>query len=130
MYHHPGNQPRFLSLSAFRFPLNAKLSALHRITGLLLVLSLLAYLVLFHLILFLPNITIENTVNHWFHNLLFSVFWSALTFHWLTGLRHLLAEHYIQNSSYRRVNHITVSYSLIILWLFAMFFIIYQAWWN
>ncbi|MDX1351810.1 MAG: succinate dehydrogenase, cytochrome b556 subunit [Thiomicrorhabdus sp.] len=130
MYSHPGNRPRFLSLSAFRFPLNTKLSALHRITGLLLIISLLGYLALFQLILFHPTVTIENSADHWVHNLLYSGFWSTLSFHWLTGLRHLLAEHFINPQSYQRINKQSVSYALISLWLLITLFIIYQAWWN
>lgn len=130
MYSHPGNRPRFLSLIAFRFPLNAKLSALHRITGLLLIICLLGYLALLHLILFHPQVTLEGSANHWVHNLLYSGFWSTLSFHWLTGLRHLLAEQLIEEKYYRLLNSKTVSYTLILLWLLFAIFILYQAWWN
>lgn len=130
MYSHPGKRPRFLDLKAFRFPLTAKLSGLHRITGIMLILSLLGYLAIFHLILFHPNVTIESSHNHWVRNLLYSFFWSALSFHWLTGLRHLLGEHFIAPKTYQKINSPLANYSIVSLWVLLTLFIVYQAWWN
>lgn len=128
MYNHPGNRPRFLSLTAFKFPLNAKLSALHRITGLMLIVSLLGYLALFHLILFHPNVTMTSAFSHVIHKILFIFFWSAITFHWLTGLRHILSQHFTQPSIYKKINSLIVGYIIIAVWLLMTLWIIYQAW--
>lgn len=128
MYNHPSNRPRFLSLTAFKFPLNAKLSALHRITGLMLIVSLLGYLALFHLILFHPNVTMTSVFSHCIHKILFVFFWSSITFHWLTGLRHILAQHFTHPCTYKRINGFVVSYSIIAVWLLITLWIFYQAW--
>ncbi|BCN93272.1 hypothetical protein THMIRHAM_10570 [Thiomicrorhabdus immobilis] len=128
MYRHPGNRPRFLSLTAFKFPLNAKLSALHRITGLILIISLLGYLALAQLIIFHPIVTMDSIHDHCFINCLNSVFWSAISFHWLSGIRHLFAEHFIQPHSYRLINSAKISYLLLSIWGLLTVFISYQAW--
>lgn len=128
MYHHPGNRPRFLSLTAFKFPLNAKISALHRITGLILIVSLLSYLALAHLIIFHPLVTLANIHDHCFIRCLNSLFWSTLTFHWLSGVRHLLAEHFTQPKTYQIINSKKISYLLLIIWFFMISLIINQAW--
>ncbi len=117
MYSHPGNRPRFLSLRAFKFPLNAKLSILHRITGVLLIITLLGYLALAHLILLHPVVTLESVSNHCISACLNSVFWSTLSFHWLSGLRHLMAEHYTQTHLYQIINSDRISYLLIATWV-------------
>jgi len=128
MYQHPGNRPRFLRLTSFHFPLNAKLSALHRITGLMLIASLLGYLALFNLIVFHPSVTISSVVNHCIHKCLYSLFWSALAFHWLTGLRHILAEHFTQPHIYQKINSLSANLLIIALWCLITVLIIYQAW--
>jgi len=128
MYTHPGNRPRFLSLMAIKFPLNAKLSAMHRITGLMLIVSLLGYLALAHLIIIHPTVSLTSVQNHCIVNCLNSVFWSTLAFHWLSGLRHLLAEHFTTPNSYQLINSAKVSYSLLATWLIISIAIIYQAW--
>lgn len=128
MYTHPGNRPRFLNLMAIKFPLNAKLSAMHRITGLMLIVSLLAYLALAHLILFDSTVTLTSIHNHFIVNCLNSAFWSTLTFHWLSGLRHLAAEHFTKPNSYQLINSSKVSYLLLATWLMVSIAIIYQVW--
>ena len=128
MYTHPGNRPRFLSLMAIKFPLNAKISAMHRITGLMLIVSLLGYLALAHLIIIHPAVSLTSVHDHCIVNCLNSIFWSAPTFHWLSGLRHLLVEHFTKTNNYQLINNSKVSYLLLITWLIMSIAIIYQAW--
>ncbi|UQB41409.1 succinate dehydrogenase, cytochrome b556 subunit [Thiomicrospira microaerophila] len=88
------SRPVNLSLWHFRFPANALLSISHRITGVLLVASLMLWLISLNLILLQPEQF--STYQAWLNNasgkLFLSLFWLALAFHWLAGLRHLLIE--------------------------------------
>lgn len=95
MYHHPGNRPVNLNLAAFRFPLNAYLSILHRITGVLMVIGLIVGLWwLNELILFPENFSQNLALSHTLLGELLLFGWlSSLWFHWLAGGKHLLAEH-------------------------------------
>lgn len=128
MYSHPGNRPRFLKLSAIHFPINALLSGAHRLTGLSLVTSLIAYLALANLILIDPTISLISISDHWLLLSLHTLFWMALSFHWLTGLRHLLAEHFVAAKPYQIINSRLISILLITVWSFISIFITYQAW--
>lgn len=128
MYQHPGNRPRFLSLTEFRFPLNAKLSAMHRISGVLLSLCLLGFLALAHLIVLHPDVEFADIRYHWISLLIASTFWVLLSFHWLSGLRHLLAEHFTQVDCYRTINSSAISYLIILTWLLVSAFIFHQYW--
>jgi len=127
MYTPSDKRPRFLSLTAFKFPLNAKLSALHRISGLMLIASLIGFLALMHLIVLHPLVTINSISDHCITNCLVTIFWSTITFHWLTGLRHLLAEHFTLPNLYQLINSDKVSYLLIALWLVITLLIFNQA---
>ena len=128
MYSHPGNRPRSLKISNFHFPLNALLSGAHRATGLALVISLIAYLALANLILFVPRITLDKVTDCWLTQLLHTGFWIALTYHWLSGLRHLCAEHFLQPETYQLINSNTVSYLLLGTWFIGSLSIIYRVW--
>jgi succinate dehydrogenase / fumarate reductase cytochrome b subunit len=128
MYSHPGNRPRSLKIANFRFPLNALLSGAHRVTGLALVISLIAYLILANLILFVPAITLEQVTDCWLTQLLHTGFWIALTYHWLSGLRHLCAEHFLQPDTYQLINSKAVSYLLLATWLTSSLSITYGVW--
>jgi len=124
MYSHPDNRPRFLNLTAFKFPLNALLSGAHRISGLGLLVSLLGYLVLTNLILFDASVTLLDIRAHPLLLTLHSLFWISLSFHWLTGLRHLLAEHFTQTSAYQRINSPTASAILLSAWFLVIILIL------
>ncbi|VAW44482.1 hypothetical protein MNBD_GAMMA03-1898 [hydrothermal vent metagenome] len=128
MYSHPSNRPRSLKISNFRFPLNALLSGAHRATGLALVISLIVYLTLANLILFIPIITLEKVADCWLTLVLHTGFWIALTYHWLSGLRHLCAEHFLQPETYQLINSNTVSYLLLGTWFISSLSIIYRVW--
>ncbi|MCF6345925.1 MAG: hypothetical protein L3J00_05585 [Thiomicrorhabdus sp.] len=128
MYSHPSNRPRSLKISNFRFSLNALLSGAHRATGLALVLSLIAYLALANLILFVPAVTLENVATCWLTQLLHTGFWIALTYHWLSGLRHLCAEHFLQPETYQLINSKAVSYLLLATWFIGSLSITYRVW--
>lgn len=128
MYSHPGNRPRFLKLSAIHFPVNALLSGGHRLTGLALVISLIGYLTLANLILINPTVTLISISDHWLLLCLHTAFWMALSFHWLTGVRHLLAEHFVAPKPYQIINSGFISILLITVWILISLFIIYQAW--
>ena len=54
--------------------------------------------------------------------------WSALAFHWLTGLRHILAEHFTQPHIYQKINSLSANLLIIALWCLITVLIIYQAW--
>ncbi len=128
MYSHPGNRPRSLKISNFRFPLNALLSGAHRATGLALVISLVAYLTLANFILFVPAVTLENVAACWLTQILHTGFWIALTYHWLSGLRHLCAEHFLQPKTYQLINSKAVSYLLLATWFISSLSITYRVW--
>ena len=128
MYQDPTGRPRFLSLTAFKFPFNAKLSILHRITGVALLISLIGYLALIHLILFHPIVTLESVSQHCIINCLSSIFWITLAFHWLSGLKHLLAEHFTQDNTYKIINSHFAGYAMIALWLIVSMAILFYFW--
>ncbi|GKT12408.1 MAG: succinate dehydrogenase/fumarate reductase, cytochrome b subunit [Thiomicrorhabdus sp.] len=128
MYSHPGNRPRFISIKEFHFPINALLSAAHRITGVVLIVSLIAYIALANLILLHPLVTLESVTSHWLVLLLHTGFWAALSYHWLSGLRHLLAEHFLEPKLYEMINSKNVSFALIAVWIFTTITVIYQVW--
>ncbi len=128
MYLHPGNRPRFLKLSAIHFPINALLSGGHRLSGLALIISLIGYLALANLLLIDPSITLISISDHWLLLCLHTAFWMALSFHWLTGLRHLLAEHFTNPKPYQIINSDLITVFLMAIWVFISLFITYQAW--
>ncbi|MEA3405010.1 MAG: succinate dehydrogenase, cytochrome b556 subunit [Pseudomonadota bacterium] len=128
MYQHPGNRPIFLSLLKFRFPINAWLSAGHRLSGIALFISLLGYLALLNLILFNDMVTLSGIRDHWILLCLHSAFWISISFHWLTGLRHLLAEHFTQPKLYQLINSKLVSQTLLVLWLLLTLLILQEVW--
>lgn len=95
MYQHPGNRPVNLSLAAFRFPLNAYVSILHRITGVLMIAGLVVGLIWLNRLILFPE-SFQQTLE-WSRSLTGQIMlfaWlSALWFHWLAGAKHLLLEH-------------------------------------
>lgn len=128
MYRHPDQRPVYLNLLQFRFPLNAWLSIGHRLSGVALVLCLLCYLALLHLVLLHDSVTPATVHNHPIINTLHTVFWISLSYHWLSGTRHLCAEHCTQPRYYQAINSRTTSLGLLGAWLALMPFIIHQAW--
>ena len=128
MYQHPGNRPIFINLMKLRLPLNAWLSVAHRISGLGLFITLLGYLALLNLLLINHNVTLMSVQDHWIVLCLHSVFWSALSFHWLTGLRHLLAEHFTSPKPYKFINSAIVSQALLLSWLVLLYLIMTKVW--
>lgn len=95
MYQHPGKRPVYINLAAFRFPLNAYVSILHRITGVLLSLGIMAGLIWLNWAILRPESFTESLalLQHPISKILISGFLVSLWFHWLSGLRHLLIEH-------------------------------------
>lgn len=87
-------RPVNLNLWHFRFPLNALTSISHRISGVFLIICLLIWLGWFHLVLLYPQdfADYQAWLSSWPGQLFVSVFWLALAFHWLAGVRHLLIE--------------------------------------
>ena len=128
MYKHPGNRPIFINLMKIRFPLNAWLSVSHRISGLGLIIALIGYLILMNLILLNPSLSTQSIHNHWSVLILHTVFWIALSFHWLTGLRHLLAGHFTAAKPYPIINSHPISLLVLISWGGASVFIIQWVW--
>ena len=95
MYQFPGKRPINRNLLAFRFPLNAILSILHRISGVsMLVFGILAFVWGVALVLQPPHFEALMALAT---TPLAKIGWSLLAlslwWHWLTGLRHLLVEH-------------------------------------
>lgn len=127
MYQFPDNRPVYLTLLRFHFPLNAWLSALHRISGLLLFVCLLGYLMLLNLLVFHPLVSLEAIRDHWILTCLHSAFWISLSYHWLAGLRHLLAEHFTQPARYAAINSLLASRLMLALWgLLSVLIVLYQ----
>lgn len=128
MVSHPDNRPRFLRLTRLHFPLNALISAAHRISGTALIISLTSYLLLANALLLNPALSLSEIANHWSLSGLHNAFWIGLSFHWLTGLRHLLAEHFTQATPYRLINSTASTTLLLSLWLLLSTLITYQVW--
>jgi succinate dehydrogenase / fumarate reductase cytochrome b subunit len=95
MYRHPGKRPVYLNLFAFRFPLNAILSILHRITGVGLLLFLLTGLAWLNLWVLFPEQRADTlqALTHPLGQLIWFFAAVSLWFHWLAGVRHLMMEH-------------------------------------
>lgn len=95
MYQHPGNRPVNLDLRSFRFPLNAYISILHRITGVMLIMGFLVGLVWLNWLILTPE-DFEDAIGY-FDGFIGQLFLfgllGSLWYHWLAGLRHLLIEH-------------------------------------
>ncbi|MBN2647227.1 MAG: succinate dehydrogenase, cytochrome b556 subunit [Thiotrichales bacterium] len=121
-------QYRPINLLAFRFPLNAWLSILHRITGGLLLLCLIAYLLLANLIWLNQEIRLSALHNHWLLLSLHTLFWSSLMFHWLSGVRHLLAETLYDKPAYLWLGQSMSQRLMLGLWLFLSLGLAYQIW--
>ncbi len=128
MYQHPGNRPINLNLLKLRFPINAWLSAGHRISGVLLFLSLLGYLGLLNLMIFNEYVTLDSMTDHWIVKLVHSGFWLSVSYHWLSGLRHLLAEHFTQPEKYQRINSPASAQALLLTWIVASLLILQWVW--
>jgi len=128
MYHHPGNRPIFINLLKIRFPMNAWLSVGHRLSGLALFIALLGYLALINLLLINDSVTLKGVQDHWILLGLHTAFWIALSFHWLTGFRHLLAEHFTAEKPYQIINSPQISQLLLISWLGLSGLIISVVW--
>ncbi|MBO1924022.1 succinate dehydrogenase, cytochrome b556 subunit [Thiomicrorhabdus sp. 6S3-12] len=129
MYQSNDPRPRSLNLLAFHFPLNAWLSVLHRITGLLLIVSLIGYLALANLIWLHPDVRLSAINQHWIPLCMHSVFWAAVSFHWLTGLRHLLAEKLYDTTWYSRLASPLCNSLVLLVWLLICLFS-WQTIWN
>lgn len=88
------SRPVNLSLWHFRFPPNAIASISHRISGVLLLMTLVIWLVWLNVGVLFPQSFAHNQawLNSLSGKLFLSVFWLSLAFHWLAGLRHLLIE--------------------------------------
>ena len=125
---HQDNRPVFLSLLKIRFPLSAWLSVGHRLTGLTLFIALIGYLALLNLLVFTSIADFNQLQSHWLVFSLHSGFWLALSFHWLTGLRHLRAEHFTDAKPYQIINSQPVSQLLIVCWLVISGLILQQVW--
>ncbi len=119
----PDGRPRNLDLTRFHFPLNAVISGLHRVTGLLLLLCLLAYITIWNL-QFIAHIDLPRFLQQALH----SVFWLAVGFHWFSGIRHLLAEHLAESRYYVKLNRPASAYSLLAIWALYAYFAIGVIW--
>jgi len=128
MYQHPGNRPVFINLFKLHFPFNAWLSVLHRITGLILFITLLGYLALINLMLVNDHLTLSSVQTHWITLTLHSAFWLAVWFHWLTGMRHLIAEQFTQAPLYNYINSLKVSQVLLASWVSLSALSLYTVW--
>ncbi|MDG4811462.1 succinate dehydrogenase, cytochrome b556 subunit [Hydrogenovibrio sp. 3SP14C1] len=95
MYPRHDNRPVYLNLFKFHFPLNAIISILHRITGVLLLLSFLLGLIWLHNLVLYPDAYAQNLnlLSHPLGQSVLSLGSISLWFHWLSGMRHLVIEH-------------------------------------
>lgn len=128
MYQSPDIRPKNLKLLAFKFPLNAIFSILHRISGVALIFSLIGYLAIAHLLWLHPDVSLNMINNHWILLCLHSFFWSAVIFHWLTGIRHLIAEKLFNNHWYQRLAANWSSYLILASWLITTLFTLRFIW--
>lgn len=123
-------RPVNLSLWHFRFPFNALVSISHRVSGVVLILSLAAWLLWFNLIL-LDSDNFSSYLQ-WLSSfsgkLFLTLFWSALSFHWLAGVRHLILEFSSHNALKQTLRSNTQAKWLAGLWLLSVFIIIWGVW--
>lgn len=117
MYQSSDVRPKNLNLQTFKFPLNAIFSILHRISGVVLIISLIGYLAVAHLVWLHSEVRLSLINEHWILLCLHSFFWLAVTFHWLTGIRHLLAENAFDSTNYQRLAANWSNYLILLLWL-------------
>lgn len=130
MYHHPGNKPVYMSLRDFRFPLNAILSILHRITGVLTVVTLIVGLAWLNLLLLQPD-SYQQTwawLHHPLGKLVVIAGMLSLSFHWLTGFRHLLMEHNVGQMLTRLDRAKTSAQWLLLVYLIWSVWVIWRLW--
>ena len=125
MYQFPKQRPRFLKLSEIHFCHNAINSALHSISGSLVIAGLVVYLVL-ATTLFLEISALSSLQDNLFLKWFNTFFWIALYFHWLSGLKHLVAEHFLKPNQYQKLNSETSSKLLFHAWWLGSVVII----WN
>ncbi|MBF6056970.1 MULTISPECIES: hypothetical protein [Thiomicrorhabdus] len=119
----PDGRPRNLDISRFHFPLNAVISGLHRITGVMLLLCLLAYLSIWNL-QFIAHFDLPDSLLQTLH----SIFWLSLGFHWLSGIRHLLAEHLADSRFYVKINQAVSVYGLLLIWTIYSYLLLGVIW--
>lgn len=123
-------RPVNLSLWHIHFPLNALVSISHRISGVVLILSLLVWLVMLNQMLFLADDFHQHQA--WLSSLtgqvFLSLFWLALWFHWLAGVRHLLIEFCLNSriKSALRTQH--AAFGSFILWGLGALLILARIW--
>jgi succinate dehydrogenase / fumarate reductase cytochrome b subunit len=123
-------RPVNLSLLHFRFPPNAILSISHRITGVLLVITLLSWLAWLNLSLFEADSLnrYQAWLSSWSGKLFLSVFWLALALHWLAGVRHLLIEFCLNSRLKAFLRTESAVWFLLGLWLALSVFALARIW--
>ncbi|WP_052501489.1 succinate dehydrogenase, cytochrome b556 subunit [Thiomicrospira microaerophila] len=123
-------RPVNLSLRHFRFPPNAILSISHRVTGVLLVATLLGWLVWLNLVMFEPSRLPSHQA--WLLSgagkVFLSLFWLALAFHWLAGLRHLLIEFCLNKRLTAFIRSESAVWLLLGLWFTLSLFALLRIW--
>lgn len=121
-------RPVYLNLFQFRFPPNALLSISHRISGVVLIVSLCIWLGLLNLMVFFPQSDHQAWLSSWSGQVFIWGFWSALALHWLAGARHLFIEFCI-NPRFKqlaRTNHAALL--MFAVWLATTAWIGWEVW--
>ena len=90
-------RPVNLDLTAFRFPIAAIASILHRITGIVLLFGVGYLTYLLHLTLESPEsfAWVFESVRSTYHGVLVWLVLSSVSFHFIAGVRHLLMDFHI-----------------------------------
>lgn len=123
-------RPVNLSLWHFQFPLNALVSISHRISGVVLILTLFIWLFLLNQMLFVPDDFAKHQA--WLSSIggqiFLSLFWLALWFHWLAGIRHLLIEFCLNSRIKTALRTHQAALGNFILWGFGALLILARIW--
>ena len=125
----PAKPRAYLSLLRFAFPLNAILSITHRVTGIIIFISLLLTMTLLTLSLegsdFLLNLL--SFFQTPYGKAILSLALISLLFHWLAGIRHLITNAKLEWSEPDKVK--ATAYQLLVVWTGLSASGIYWIWW-
>ncbi|MDI9346981.1 MAG: succinate dehydrogenase, cytochrome b556 subunit [Methylacidiphilales bacterium] len=78
-------------LEIYSFPLVSVLSIMHRVSGSVLVICSLSFPILFWYLMYDPNI-LRSALSHYFAKITSSLIIFSFTYHFLSGIRHLLLD--------------------------------------
>ena len=88
------DRPKFLDFTKMRFPMAALVSILHRVSGVVLFLVLPGFLLSIQMTVYseIDYLVLSNLMKIWWMKVIVALSISAICFHLIAGIRHLLAD--------------------------------------